>query len=781
MELHFSDEPEGLSYTTVGGGLLSVSGGAVTGARRLTQGSNQGWAVSVAPAGDGDVVMSLPARACGKTHAVCFAGRALAEAVSATVTKAPFTASFSGVPPEHDGATPFVMAFRLSEEPDGLSYVTVRDALFVVTGGSIAGVSRLEQGSDAGWRLRVAPAGLGDVRFQVLATTACDTAPGVCTADGRMLAAGAEALIAGPAVLSVDDAQVEEASGAALDFVVTLSRQRSTATTVDYATSNGTGTGAATAGVDYTTASGTLTFAAGETTRTVSVAVLDDGHDEGEETLTLTLSNPQGARLDDATAVGTITNNDPMPKAWMARFGRTVGSQVVEAVSSRLDGRPAASRFTVGGVSLGAGTARDAAVLAPQDRLAAHLAQEPDAQRPAERSLTGRDLLLGSSFHLVSQPEASGGAVLSAWGRLSTGGFRAALDGVTLDGDVTTGLLGFDAEWERLLAGLLLARSDGNGAYALDDGGERGSLESTITGVYPYARLRLSHRVSAWGVAGVGSGDLRLRLANEAIDTGLGLRLGAIGVKGMLLEGAALALSVKSDALWVRTESDAALGLAGAAAQVSRLRVILEAERAFMLSAGAVLTPTLQVGVRHDGGDAERGTGVEVGAGFRYRSGLLTLGGQVRTLLAHASGDYEEWGASGALRLSPDASGLGASLAVLPSWGASASGVARLWSSPDASAPSSPGAAPSPGGRLDAELGYGLRALRGRGVLTPYARMGLVESESRSWHLGARLALAESLTLSLEGSRRRAKAPPVPTTWRCAPRCCGKGRRGVVP
>ena len=687
----------------MGGGLLAVSGGAVTGARRLAQGSDAGWAVSVEPAGDGDVVMSLPARACGETHAVCFAGRPLSQAVSATVPgasstatvpQAPFTASFSGVPPEHDGATPFVMAFRLSEEPDGLSYVTVRDALFVVTGGSIAGVSRLEQGSDAGWRLRVAPEGLGDVRLEVLATTACDTAPGVCTADGRMLAAGAEALIAGPAVLSVDDAQVEEAPDAALDFVVTLSRQRSAATTVDYATANATGTGAATAGVDYTAASGTLTFAAGETTKTVSVAVLDDGHDEGEETLTLTLSNPVGARIADGEATGTIENTDPMPKAWMARFGRSVGSQVVEAVSSRLDGRPAASRFTVGGVSLGADTARDAAaVLAPQDRLAAHLAQEPDAQRPAERSLTGRNLLLGSSFHLVSQPEASGGAVLSAWGRVSTGGFRAAVDGVTMDGDVTTGLLGFDAEWERLLAGLLLARSDGSGAYALDDGGERGSLESALTGVYPYARLRLSHRVSAWGVVGIGSGDLRLRLANEAIDTGLGLRLGAIGVKGMLLEGAALALSVKSDALWVRTESDAALGLTCAAAQVSRLRLILEAERTLMLWSGAVLTPTLQVGVRHDGGDAERGTGVEVGAGFRYRSGLLTLEGQVRTLLAHASGDYEEWGASGALRLSPDASGLGASLAVLPSWGASASGVARLWSSPDASAPSSPGAA----------------------------------------------------------------------------------------
>jgi hypothetical protein len=51
-------------------------------------------------------------------------------------------------------------------------------------------------------------------------------------------------------------------------------------------------------------------------------------------------------------------------------------------------------------------------------------------------------LLLGSSFHLVSQAETGSAAAFSAWGRVSTGGFRAEVDDLTLDGDVTTGLLG---------------------------------------------------------------------------------------------------------------------------------------------------------------------------------------------------------------------------------------------------------------------------------------------------------------------------------------------------
>ena len=363
-------------------------------------------------------------------------------------------------------------------------------------------------------------------------------------------------------------------------------------------------------------------------------------------------------------------------------------------------------------------------------------------------------MLLGSSFHLVSQAETGSAAAFSAWGRVSTGGFRAEVDDLTLDGDVTTGLLGFDAEWERLLAGLVLAHSEGDGGYNLS-GGERGSIESSLTGIYPYARLRLNDRVLLWALAGAGSGDLTLVWRDEAIDTGLDMRLGAIGVTGTLLAVGGFDLAVKSDALWVRTDSDAAAGLAAATAQVSRLRLILEAGRTFALASGAVLAPTAQVGLRHDGGDAETGTGVEVGAGIRYTTGMLTIEGQVRTLLAHEAGGYEEWGASGSIRLSPNALGLGPSLALLPSWGASGSAVARLWAHPDASAlVQGSTAAPAPG-RLDAEFGWGLRALRGRGVLTPYARVALAEGDNQSWHLGTRLALAESLNLSLEGSRRR--------------------------
>ena len=70
--------------------------------------------------------------------------------------------------------------------------------------------------------------------------------------------------------------------------------------------------------------------------------VLADAHDAGGETLTLVLSNASGATIADAEGTGTITNDGPLPEAWIARFGRTVTDQVVDAVEARLGATRAA-------------------------------------------------------------------------------------------------------------------------------------------------------------------------------------------------------------------------------------------------------------------------------------------------------------------------------------------------------------------------------------------------------------------------------------------------------
>ena len=103
-----------------------------------------------------------------------------------------------------------------------------------------------------------------------------------------------------PRAVSVSDASAAE--GDSVVFTVSLSATSSQQVTVDYATADGT----ATAGEDYTATSGTLTFQAGETTKTISVPIIDDTVNDRGETFTLTLSNASGADLGDAEATGTI-------------------------------------------------------------------------------------------------------------------------------------------------------------------------------------------------------------------------------------------------------------------------------------------------------------------------------------------------------------------------------------------------------------------------------------------------------------------------------------------
>ena len=133
-------------------------------------------------------------------------------------------------------------------------------------------------------------------------------------ATGTIAADEAASLSAAPPALSVADASATEEADASLSFAVTLDAPSAGPVTVDYATSDGT----AQAPDDYAQTSGTLTFAAGETARAVAVAIVDDDAADGGETLTLTLSNPSGATLADAAALGTIADGDLPPLT--ARF-----------------------------------------------------------------------------------------------------------------------------------------------------------------------------------------------------------------------------------------------------------------------------------------------------------------------------------------------------------------------------------------------------------------------------------------------------------------------------
>ena len=111
--------------------------------------------------------------------------------------------------------------------------------------------------------------------------------------------------------ISINDVSVTEGNTGSINanLTVSLSNGSSSTVTVNYATANNT----ATSGADYTALSGTLSFSSGETSKTISVAVLGDTIDEPNETFYVNLSGATNATIADNQGIVTITDNDNAP------------------------------------------------------------------------------------------------------------------------------------------------------------------------------------------------------------------------------------------------------------------------------------------------------------------------------------------------------------------------------------------------------------------------------------------------------------------------------------
>ena len=801
-----------IGYVTMRDHAFTVTNGRVTRARRLdnphheNQGMqpNREWEITVAPdTGAGDVTITLPETTdCAATGAVCTEdGTMLSGAVSATVPHThvdpnaaaapPLRASFANVPAEHDGGTVFTFEVRFSEA-FRLSYATMRDDVLTVTNARVTRAQRLDnphhehEGMQPNrtWKISVRPdAASEDVTIVLPATTSCDASGAVCTGDGRKLSNTESATVAGPPSLSIADAQVDEAAGATLEFTVSLSRAASATVTVDWATADGT----ATAGSDYTADSGTLNFAPDETSKTVAVAVLDDSHDEGNETLTVTLSNPSGAYLADSEATGTIENTDHMPQAWLSRFGRTVAEQVLDAVEERIRSAPQAGvQVTVAGQRIGAAQAPDADALEEAEAQARledfstwlrgeACRDDPGAggdcpARTRSREVTPRDLLTGTSFALTTGADGIGGGLVSLWGRGAVSSFDGREGELSLSGEVTGAMLGADWTRERWTLGLMLSHARGEGSYR---GADSGKVSSTVTGLYPYGRYAVTDRVTVWGAAGYGAGTLTLTPEDgEALKTDMDLMMAAAGLRGTVVEAppeGGPELAVKTDAMVVQTSSEATGGgtggnLAAAEADVTRLRLGLEGTWRGLEIGTGTLVPRLEVGVRHDGGDAETGFGLDLGGGLAWSDPGTGIRAEVsgRGLLTHESAGFRQRGIAGRVGWDPTpGSDRGPSLTLSQTMGVSARGGADALLGRTTLA----GLAANDNGdelerrRLELQLGYGFGAFGDRFTATPEVGFGM-SAGHRDYSLAWRFVRDRrggdigSLEFSLEARRR---------------------------
>ena len=784
----------GISYATLRDHSFTVTNGKVTRARR-NNGQNDSWEITVTPWGNDAVTVTLPGnRDCGTTAAICTKEDhpvQLSNSPSATVagplgvSTVPVTASFSNMPAEHDGST-FTFDLSFSENV-AAGYARIRDHAFSVNGANIKKAQRKTQGSNQNWTVTVDPTGNGGVSITLPETTNCNNAGAICTDDGRKLNHSTADSVQGPVGISVSDARVEEAAGAVLAFAVTLSRSASSQITINYATSDGS----ATAGADYTAASGILTIESGSSSGSIEVTVLDDSHNDGEETLTLTLSNASSGVLTDATATGTIENTDPMPRAFMARFGRTAAVHVIEQVQERIKApREVGFEAQFAGRQLRPGMVRELAVeflnqFAPSagtNRAGADghhprsvsaapdtaafatpgladgtiMAADPMGSMPGTsdglnprghfgRGFGGGKLQTGSAF--VMNRETRRGGILSFWSRGAQSQFAGREGELSLGGRVSTTMFGADYATGPLVAGLSLSHSRGRGGY---EGVDIGEVTSSVTGLYPWLGYQATDRISLWGVTGYGKGKLTLTPEmGAALKSGLSMALAAGGLRGELADSVVggFGLAFKADALWVGTGIEGVDGLEGRLAAVSaaatRFRTGLEASRGYRFQRGLSLQPSLEVGVRRDGGDAETGAGIDIGGGLIVSDAVTGLSADVRIrmLLVHQDQEFRDRGVSLSFGYNPTPlTPFGFMAKLTPSWGGQAeSGAQALWGQETMAGMAAGG--PAAGGRLEAELGYGL-PVGGRWVGMPSFGIG-ASGHGRDYRLGYGLTVAE--------------------------------------
>ncbi len=536
-----------------------------------------------------------------------------------------------------------------------------------------------------------------------------------------------------PAV-TISDARAFEGAGE-IPFPVMLSAPSGKTISIAWTTAEGT----ATSGADFVAATGSLLFPPGRTADTIRVALVDDLVDERDETFTVSLGEPVNVVLDIGGATGTITDDDlAVARAWLSRFGRSVASQVVDAVDSRFSRASGqGNAFSLGG----AGLARAGAAQTPPGWM---------------------DVLGGSSFRYstvsgdVPGNRPSG---WTTWGRGANTAFSGAEPEFAINGRVTSALAGVDYERGALLGGVLLSHSRGSGDFAgiAGEGApERtGEVESLLTGVFPYLRVALGDRISAWGLAGRGSGSMTISL--DGNPAAIGMNLGAFGARGAILKpgaAAGIGLDLKSDAFFVAMDSERSSGgIPAEKANASRVRLAVEGVRSVAVGTAGVLGLSLEAGLRRDGGDAETGMGIELGGGtrFSHRALGLTVEARARALLAHQDENYEEWGFSGALVFDPDGTTQGFSMRVQSLWGASMGGVDRLWSQRTMDGIAGhPGAADRRDGRLNARFDYGIDAFGESALMTPFAVVSLAGEDVRAYRLGWRAKVGPSLAIGIE-------------------------------
>ena len=540
---------------------------------------------------------------------------------------------------------------------------------------------------------------------------------------------------------------------APLEVSVTVSQ------TGDFAPSGETGSRTVTIGTDGT---GSLTVrtvsdAAGEADGSITVAI-DSGEaysGSGSASLTVRSTTPPQTEEEQAAVTETV---QAVTAATAANIAANIGTRFAAARSG--------TTVVVGGQPVSFGPVSELAYIPS----AAERELDPFAEPFSAghgRSLGVDEVLRSSAFEmsLNATDEESQGGVMSPqwtiWGRGDLQYFESLPErGSTYEGSLRAGYLGMDARaGDRWLFGLAASLTNTEADYALGDGsGGEGRLDARITGLHPYLRYSPDGSLELWSILGVGRGEIENErpgsAEREASD--VDMRMAAAGARRNLVSDGQWNLALLGDVGIARVETEEGVqAIQGLSVDAWRARLGVEGSHTASLESGYAVTTFAEVAGRYDGGEDEDEVGLEVSPGV-YVAGPSGFGVEVRgrMLALHTAENYEEYGASITLSMSPRPDGTGPSLSIRPRVGAGTQSADTLWRE-DPFALSSARSAEREALSLDVGMGYGMRAWNG--LLTPFGELALRDEDSRRLRAGARFNLTRStlgeLSLELSGER----------------------------
>ena len=481
------------------------------------------------------------------------------------------------------------------------------------------------------------------------------------------------------------------------------------------------------------------------------------------------LQTPDGRSLSLDIVVGsgfymnapgvTAARQNKAIKSVMPQVMRAMTANTIDAISSRIrqatTGAPMAMGLNLGGAS----------ALTPRALLA--------NVRALEHGNFDLGRLLGeSSFSLpldarrARQSSATGGS-LTLWG---SGSYRDFAGGnpetLGYDGNVLSATLGIDTRLSaRLLAGVSVSRARGAVDYTAAEV-VTGELTSPLTSINPYLGWQAPGGVNLWATAGYGWGEVEIDdPAADAQATNLTQQMVAAGASRslasseQLIEGGRTSLRFKGETAFTRADIEEGGTIESMMFNVSRHRVMFEALHARRFASEATLTPSIEVGMRYDGGDGETGAGADIAAGLMVTDLLagLSVDARLRTLLVHEAEGYQERGVSVSLIYDPSPSTpLGFTARVSPSWGSQAlSGAQALWGRQTMTGLGIRSL--ESGNRMNAEVGYALPVGSG---LVGTQRLGVTTSEfGRDYRVGYNLTVLRggpmNFHFGVDGRRRQ--------------------------